>query len=165
MFMCFFFFLTWLVPRKTAPGGYLEFQDYGCEVFLNDGTRLEGINDEHPISSWMHYTTTAAERAGRPLKIGRIITELMKKAGFEVHEQVIVWPMGTWPKEKTLKEIGKWGRLGMTESAYPYALHLLTREGWTPEQIRKMVEPATACLHKGKYYAQGWFVYGKKPEA
>ena len=156
--------LTWLVSRKTAPGGYLEFQDYGCEMFLSDGTKLEGINAEHPLSCYMHHTTSAAERAGRPLIIARSMADRMEKAGFvDIQQQTYTSPVGSWPKQKELKELGKWGRIGLVESAFPYALHLLTREGWTKEQIKEMVDAGIASVSKSKYYCQGWFVYGRKP--
>ena len=160
-----FFLLTLLVSRKTAPGGYIEFQDYGCEVFKSDGTRLVGVNDKHPISSYIYYITSAAETAGRPLTVARGIAERMEKQGFvDVQEKTAIWPMGTWPKQKTLKEIGRWGKLGTTEAAYPFALHLLTRQGWTPEQVKEMVDATIIDMHTGKYYYHGWFVYGRKPE-
>ena len=158
-------FLTWLVSRTMAPGGYLEFQDYGCEVFLSDGTKLEGINPEHPASTYIFHITSAAERAGRPLPIGRTIAEQMEKAGFvDIQQKTVTWPWGSWPKERELKEIGKWGMLGMIESAYPFALHLLTREGWTKEEVKELVDTTLSSIRKCNYYCQGWFVYGRKPE-
>ena len=158
-------FLTRLVSRAMKPGGYLEFQDYGCEVFLSDGTKLEGINPEHPTSTYIHYLSAAAERAGRPLPIGRSIAQRMEKAGFvDIQQKTVTWPMGPWPKQKELKEIGRWGKLGMMESAYPFALHLLTREGWTQAQVKELVDANLASLKKRNYYFQGWFVYGRKPE-
>lgn len=158
-------FLTWLVFRKMLPGGYLEFQDYGGEGFLSDGTKLEGIVPGHPFSDFLFHINSASERAGRPIAVARGMAERMRKVGFvDVQERTVIWPLGTWPKRKELKEIGRWGRLGMMESAYVFALHLLSREGWTKERIQAMVEPAIASIAKNNYYCQGWFVYGRKPE-
>ena len=152
------------MSRTTAPGGYLEFQDYGGEVFLNNGTKLEGVSSEHPMSTYVFHLTSAAERTGRPLSVARGMAKRMENAGFvDVQQQTVIWPLGTWPKRKELKEIGKWGKIGMVESGYPFALHLLTREGWTKEQIKEMVDAATVSLDKSNYYCQGWFVYGRKP--
>ena len=148
-----------------APGGYLEFQDYGCEIFLSDGTKLDGINPDHAISDYIFHVTSAAERAKRPLRVGRGVADRMRKAGFvDVEEKTAIWPLGTWPKQKALKEVGRWGMVGMVEGAYPFGLYLLTREGWTPEEVRKLVDDALASTKKHNYYFQAWFVYGKKPE-
>ena len=157
--------LTWLVSRKMAPGGYLEFQDYGCEPFLSDGTKLEGINPEHPVSTYVFHISAAAERAGRPLPIARGIAKRMEAAGFiDIKEQTVTWPIGSWPKQPALKEIGRWGKLGMMESAYPFALYLLTQEGWTENQVKELVDANLASFNKHNYYFQGWFVYGRKPD-
>ena len=157
-------FLIWFVSRKTAPGGYLEFQDYGCELFMSDGTRLDGLIPEQPATSYLFHVTSAAERAGRPLIVARGIAERMEKAGFaDVQQQKITWPIGTWPKRGELKGFGKWGKIALMESAYPFALHLLTREGWSHEKIKEMVDTTLVAMNKGSYYIQVWFVYGRKP--
>jgi len=107
---------------------------------------------------------SAAERIGRPLVIGRGIAERMEKAGFvDVQKLTVTWPLGSWPKSKELKELGRWGRLSLLEGAYPYALLLLTREGWSQEAVRKMTDDLISSINKGRYYTQGWFVYGRKP--
>ena len=165
-FIFYFFILTWLVSRKMAPGGYLEFQDYGCELFLSDGTRLEGVNPEHPPSTYIFHLTSAAARAGRPLIVASGIAERMERAGFvDIHQKTAIWPLGSWPKQKELKELGKWGKIGMLEGAYIFALQLLTREGWSKEEVKELVDATIVALKKHNYYYQGWFVYGRKPEA
>lgn len=156
--------LTWFMSRKMTPGGYLEFQDYGCELFLSDGTRLEGIHPEYPASNYIYHITSAAERAGRPLTVARGMAERMERAGFvDVHQETAIWPMGQWPQQMPLKEIGKWGKVGMVEGAYPFALQLLTREGWTQEQVRELVDATISSIERCNYYYEGWFVYGRKP--
>ena len=153
------------MSRKIAPGGYVEFQDYGCEVFLSDGTKLEGTVPGHPITEYMHATSSAAERTGRPLVIGRGMAERMKNAGFVgVQQQTGTWPLGPWPKQRDLKELGKWGKLSVVESVLPFALMLLSREGWTQEEIKRLVDDTLASLNKNHYYVQAWFVYGRKPD-
>jgi len=152
--------------RKLTPGGYLEFQDYGCELFLSDGTRLNGVTPEHPLGTYMHHITSAAASSGRPLTIARGMAERMERAGFvDVQQQTAIWPVGPWAKKKELKELGKWGKIGMMETAHPFAVQLLTRQGWTVQQVKDMADITVSSLNKGKYYFQGWFIHGKKPEA
>ena len=146
-----------------APGGFLEFQDYGCEVFLSDGTKLEGINPDHPISTYMFHICSAAERAGRPLLVSPKMGRLMEDAGFTgIQQHTVIWPSGPWPKQKELKELGRWGKLGMLETLYPFALHLLTQENWTQAQVKELTDSVFASMKKCNYYFQGWFVYGRK---
>ena len=152
--------------RKTAPGGYVEFQDYGCEVFTSDGTMLLGECPEHPIGTYFHHVMGAAERAGRPLIIARGIKDRLIGAGFvDVVERTAIWPLGPWPKDKHLKELGKWGRMGTLESLNPFATQLLSREGWSMDQIKDLCDSVRKAYDKGKYYCHGWFIYGRKPKA
>lgn len=152
--------------KKTAPGGYVEFQDYGCEVFTSDGTMLMGESSEHPIGTYFYHVMGAANRAGRPLIIARGMRDRLIRAGFvNVVERTAIWPLGPWPKDKHLKELGKWGRMGALESLIPFATLLLTREGWTLEQIQDLCDSVRKAHDKGRYYCHGWFVYGQKPKA
>lgn len=150
--------------RKTAPGGYLEYQDYGCEMYLLDGTLLQGESEEHPISTYIHHVATAAEKHGRPLTVAPTIKARMERAGFvDCVARRAIWPVGPWPKDKQLKEIGKWGLLGALDSLLPFAIHLLTREGWLVKDIEELCDKVAKSYAKNYYYTYGWFIYGRKP--
>lgn len=153
----------------TKPGGYFEFQDYGCELFSHDGTRQTGQDPNHPYGEFFGLLTNISAKFGRPLVIARTLKERMIKAGFvDVQERKEVWPLGDWPKDKRLKDIGRYGKIGAVESAEPFGLALLTRvEGWSTERAMATIKKAKKDLESkqgGKYYCQGWFVVGRKPE-
>lgn len=82
---------------------------------------------------------------------------LMEKAGFvDVVESTAIWPIGAWPKDKRLKEVGKWGLLGVTDSVYPFSVHLLTKAfEWRPDEVRALCDEVQKELPKGKYYLHG----------
>jgi len=82
---------------------------------------------------------------------------LMEKAGFvDVVESTAIWPIGAWPKDKALKEVGKWGLLGVNESLYPFAVRLLTSaSGWSTKQVLELCSETEKELPKGKYYFHG----------
>ena len=82
---------------------------------------------------------------------------LMEKAGFvDVVESTAIWPIGAWPKDKRLKEAGKWGLLGIHDSLYPFAIHLLTKvEGWSQQEVRDLCDEAAKDVPKGRYYFHG----------
>ncbi|KAF8422980.1 S-adenosyl-L-methionine-dependent methyltransferase [Tirmania nivea] len=154
----------------TKPGGYFEFQDYGCELFSSEGVPLTEPDPELPFTRWLYHIVQAAEKAKRPLVMGRRMKGLMEKAGFvDVIESTAVWPIGAWPKNKHLKDIGKWGLLGVLDTLYPFAVHLLTTaSGWSSDDVRKLCGEVEKELPKSKYYFHGndlrWFVHGRKPE-
>ncbi|KAF8458681.1 S-adenosyl-L-methionine-dependent methyltransferase, partial [Terfezia claveryi] len=152
------------------PGGYFEFQDYGCELFTSDGTPQTTEDPKRPFTRWLLNIIQAADKLERPLVIGRKMKGMMEKAGFvDVVESTAIWPLGAWPKDKGLKEIGKWGLLGITDSLYPFAVRLLTKaSGWSKEEVLQLCEEVEKELPKSKYYFHAddlrWFVYGRKPE-
>lgn len=150
--------------NATAPGGYVEYQDYGCQMYLSDGTLLQGISEKHPISTYFHHVVGAAEKQGRPLVVAPTMKARMEKAGFvDCVAKTAIWPAGPWPKDKRLKEIGKWGLLGALDSLLPFAIHLLTKEGWEVKDIEELCDKVAKSYAKNKYYTYGWFVYGRKP--
>lgn len=117
---------------------------------------LLGECPDHPIGTYFDLITKAGAKAGRPLIIGRGIKKRMEEVGFvDIVERTAIWPLGPWPKDKRLKELGKWGKLGAVDSAYPFAVQLLTREGWTVEQVKELCEKVYKDLEKGKYYCHG----------
>lgn len=97
------------------------------------------------------------------LNVGPKAKELFEEAGFvDVVETTRVWPIGHWPKDKRLKEIGRWGRMGSEESLYPFGVQLLTTVGWTHEQIVELCQDVKKCYAEqdrkdsdgAKYYFQ-----------
>jgi len=82
---------------------------------------------------------------------------LMENAGFiDVVESTAIWPIGGWPKDKQLKQVGRWGLLGLSESLYPFSVALLTRGlGWSIDQVRELCRDTEKELPKGNYYAHG----------
>ncbi|KAF8459183.1 S-adenosyl-L-methionine-dependent methyltransferase [Kalaharituber pfeilii] len=160
-------FSNWeaVMGRTTAPGGYFEFQDYGVELFRSDGTKLDYPAEDSPTAIWLHGIVKASEKLNRPLVMGKRMKGLMEKVGFiNVKEDVAIWPVGDWPKDKRLKEIGRWGLVGITDSLHPFTLMLMQRtENWSEQQVEETCKSVAEDLRKGKYYFQAWFVYGQKP--
>ena len=143
--------------RTLTPGGYIEYQDYGCEGFLPDGTHLDDVKPRPPVGVWFAETSKAAAKMGRPLRVAREMKKMLEEAGFvNVTEKKLLWPLSPWPKDKNLKEIGAWVLQGCVATVYPFAVMLLKKEGWTDEDIKKMCDDAIFDLTKGKkkYYGE-----------
>lgn len=93
--------------------------------------------------------------------------QYLRAAGLvDVQVRKEIWPLSTWPKDKNLKEIGRWALLGCMETVFPFAVMLLTKDGWTEPQVKGLCEEAVAELTKGrgKFYGEAWFILGRKPE-
>ena len=98
----------------------------------------------------MYHVASAAERSGRRIDIGHTMKGMLEATGFvDVVEKAEVWPLSGWPKDPRLKELGRWGTLGTIESAYPFALQLLTREGWTVDKVKELADAAINSIQTG----------------
>ena len=113
-----------------------------------------------------HLCNKASFIAGRPVPVARGMAERVAAAGFtDVNVRKELWPLGEWPKDPALKELGKFGKLGLYDGLHAFAVYLITKNlGWTPAKVDELVTKAKADLLRGKYYCEAWFIYGKKPE-
>ena len=76
-------------------------------------------------------------------------------------------PFNPWPKDKKLKEIGRYHQVNMIESMEAYSLALFTRVlGMTSKEASALFEGVRQeivdrSLHM---YAKYYYVYGQKPK-
>ena len=109
-----------------------------------------GEIEEHPISGYAHAINEAFKAMGLILDVPPLAEEMLIEAGFQdVVVKTALWPIGRWPKDKRLKEIGAFARMGSEQALYPFGLSVLTARGWTAEKVQNV------CEEIKKTYAQG----------
>lgn len=75
-------------------------------------------------------------------------------------------PLGLWPKDIKLKEIGQYNLLCMLEAVEPYTLAVATRVMKMPaEEVQHLIAGVKAEFQSRKHhlYSKFHFVYGRKP--
>jgi hypothetical protein len=75
-------------------------------------------------------------------------------------------PIGPWPKDRKLKEIGIFHQEHMVACVEPFTLGLFTRVlGWSHDKTQVMMEGVKDDFRKRKgcLYTASHFVYGRKP--
>src|SRR5690606_12811568 len=99
---------------------------------------------DNPMTVYMNATWAALEKTKQAYKPLSIRDE-MEKAGFvNITVKRRKFPMGSWPKDKLLKEIGKWGKILMSTGLESYGLGLLTRGlGLDTDEAIKLIEDAS----------------------
>jgi hypothetical protein len=78
------------------------------------------------------------------------------------------WPIGPWPKDKRLKEIGAYNRLGWEDGIEGWAMFLFTNYlGWRPEEIQVLIAKIRAELRDVSIHGYQYMTvcYGQKPHA
>jgi len=75
-------------------------------------------------------------------------------------------PIGGWPKDPELKELGQFGKLAFLADPEGFVLFVANTIGWTESEIHVFLAHARREIHSGKhhpYYKQR-VVWGRKPE-
>jgi hypothetical protein len=119
------------------PGGWIEQMEFDVRVSSDDGT----LKKEHQLWEWGPMFIRCAERAGRSLNIHETMRSAIEKTGFvELHEEKYKIPLGPWPKDKLLKEVGHLQDAHWNAALEGWAMWLLTHFGepepWTKEEVQ-----------------------------
>lgn len=87
---------------------------------------------------YIRWLNEASEKSGRRINIAPELKQWMIDAGFEdVTEKVYMVPLGPWPKDPKLKEVGKWEYILAPESVEAYGLRLYTQVlGWSSDEAK-----------------------------
>ena len=136
--------------NHCKPGtGRIEIAEGRANFFCDD--------DSLPEDSSTHRWLTEFRRLSTPLgfDIAPQLPEMLREAGFEdvdIIQKVV--PMGTWPKDPALKEIGRWFRVQFLEMAIEaYTLALFTRAGgWQNEEVQVLLAKVREELKTNKFH-------------
>ncbi len=150
--------------RALKPGGYLEQAEYSPQFTSED--------DSIAPDSAIAHSNRVARDAPVLLNIEELnIFENMKghfvRAGFEdVVEKQFRWPLGPWPQDERLKELGYWARVHVELGLENWVLRLLTSLGWSVEEITVMCAGVRRQVNTPGVHALQRMnvVYGRKPK-
>ncbi|KAL1995497.1 hypothetical protein VTN49DRAFT_1684 [Thermomyces lanuginosus] len=149
---------------NLRPGGWFELQEYETLIMSDDDT----INQAVALRQWADLLNNASEKFGKPMLDCVKHRQRMIDAGFvDVQQETYKVPMGTWPKDRRLKELGRYQLYQMLEAVEPFTLALFTRVlRWSQEDIQQLMDRVRAdlCNPKLHLYSRFHFVYGRKPE-
>ncbi|KAL8766184.1 MAG: hypothetical protein Q9209_006949 [Squamulea sp. 1 TL-2023] len=143
---------------------YPHSQELDCRFTSDDNTLLE----THNLTRWSHLIIEAAVKYNRPIPRYTDYLGWFEKAGFtNIRQVVFKSPTNPWPKNKLLKEAGKFQLLAHIEGLEGVSLGLLTRGlDWTAEEVKVLIakcrpELKDRSIHS---YQTNVFITGRKPE-
>lgn len=111
---------------------------------------------DHLFKQWRDLFFEAGDKLGRTFKTARDGDQekLMREAGFVdlVHRQWKV-PMGSWPKDPRLKQIGLYNGSFIDRSLDGFAVFPIGQIlGWTLEEVETLVKNMRAALKAPKSF-------------
>lgn len=119
--------------ENTKPGGWLEMQDTHFPLLSQDGT----LSPDTALWQWADKLVKGLQIFQREVATPRYKL-LMEEAGYvDVKEVQYVWPQNPWPKDRKLKELGRWNLVNMLDGLEGYSMALLTRaHGMSVEEVQ-----------------------------
>ncbi|KAK2753182.1 hypothetical protein FQN54_008008 [Arachnomyces sp. PD_36] len=153
------------IYNHTSPGGWVEFQDYEPMYASDDGS----LRPEHHTYKWICGLIEASKKNGREPNVGPMLESLLLEAGFEnvQHYQMKV-PVGPWPKNRTLKEVGLFNLVQILNGVEAFSLRLYTQVlGWSFDELQSLLKEVSRELRSGTIHSYHSFhvIYGQRPKS
>jgi hypothetical protein len=122
------------VYKHLKPNAYFEFAETTIRVWSDDGSLKEGS----PYSQYLDHLREGSEKRGQRMDIAHELKNMAEQAGFEdVVEKVYMFPLGPWPKDEKLREIGQWVALHNADAVDAFGLRLYTQDlGWDSDSAK-----------------------------
>ena len=149
--------------QHTKPGGYFEMQELNCRFASDDGTLSKDSN----LTYWSEQISKAAVNYNRPIPLHTDYLAMFEKAGFvDIRQVILKSPTNPWPKDKHLKEVGKFQMLAHLEGMEGISVGLLTRGlQWKPEEVKVLMAKLRGELKDRNIhsYQPNVVLVGRKP--
>lgn len=96
------------------------------------------LSDESSVRQWNCHLVDGMNIFGKSINVVDELVEKLKAAGFVgVREDVLKVPVGPWPKDPRLKELGRWMQIQTMDAIEPLPLALFPRVlGWSEQESR-----------------------------
>lgn len=148
------------------PGGWIELQEINHFPISSNNS----MGPDHPVAGFWKNINDGLTQLNVDFKAastGRLVN-LMRQAGFvNIVDRVMHIPIGTWPKNKILKQVGLYWRTILLDGLQAIALGPLTRGlHWSREQVEVYLIDVRRGYHDNSalMYMPLHIVYGQKPQ-
>ncbi|KAL6362629.1 hypothetical protein LRP88_03922 [Fusarium phalaenopsidis] len=151
--------------RCLKPGGYIESMEPSAYIQSDDNT----IEPDSAMGQWGKIFVEGGSKMGRPFTVveDELQNKSMEKAGFvDIQEKKHKSPIGSWPKDENLREIGQYAQLSMEQDFEGLILFMTNvLGGWSREEIQVYITHLRREIRSGKKH--GWYwqkvVWARKP--
>ncbi|KAF2092084.1 S-adenosyl-L-methionine-dependent methyltransferase [Saccharata proteae CBS 121410] len=123
--------------HALKPGGWFEINEVETMVYCDDGT----FPRDSSAIKWAGWLVEAFAKLGRPWPKGDELKTMVEGAGFvEVQLRELKRPTNDWPKDKKMKEIGRFTCLNYLEGLEGFTMGPFTRLlGWKEEEVQVLI--------------------------
>ncbi|KAH7309073.1 S-adenosyl-L-methionine-dependent methyltransferase [Stachybotrys elegans] len=150
--------------RITRPGGWVESHETSSIITSDDNT----VAEDSPMGQWGKFFIEGSKKLGSTFTVVEdgLQRKAMEAAGFvDIHEFDFKCPIGDWPKDPVLKEMGRFTQHGLETDTEGFVLFMGHTLGWSREEIQVYIAQLRNQMRSGAshaYYNQK-VVWGRKP--
>lgn len=149
--------------EHLKPGGYFEIQAIFARFVSDDDTVEKAPN----CQLWMKTLCEGMAQFGKPMDHAPQWKGMLEEAGFDdVQEEVFKIPIGSWPKDPKLKEIGGVQYYQELQAVDSYTPAVFSRVlGWSDTEIDVFIAKVKKELKDPSIhlYFPIHYVWGRKP--
>jgi len=110
--------------RHMVPGAYIEQVEWSVHCRSLDGS----LSTNPVFVRWSEETLRCGTLTGKTYEIAENMAGLIREAGFvDVVEKRFKMPIGAWPSDQRMKDIGRWNLLNWEEGMEGWTLASYTR--------------------------------------
>ncbi|KAL9117532.1 MAG: hypothetical protein Q9187_005932 [Circinaria calcarea] len=123
--------------KHLKPGGYLEIQELDPRLASDD----DSSNKSTMHHMYMNLCLGCLEERGQAIPVRSQYKAWVEEEGFvDIKEYHFKVPLNSWPKDKRLKEIGKYHLINYYEGCEGFCIGLLTRVlQWQPAEVQVLL--------------------------
>ncbi|RDI88493.1 hypothetical protein Vi05172_g1412 [Venturia inaequalis] len=142
--------------EHLKPGGWFEMQEYEAWVGDQDDPDMTRAPN---IKKWVDLVVEASIMFGKSVKVAKEQRQFMIDAGFtDVQDDVFTVPIGAWPKNKKLKELGWYQRENMCAAVESFSMGFLLRVmNWSIEEVQVLIAKARQEFRDPKIHLYAYF--------
>lgn len=109
-----------------------------------------------PLDKWCDEVITGIKTCGLEPEPGPNLEGWVREAGFvNVQHKLLPIPLGMWPRNKRLKEIGAFDLLGFLDGLEAMSLRMLMNvRRWEIEEVKVFLALVRKDLRNPKFHAQ-----------
>ncbi|CAI0650284.1 unnamed protein product [Colletotrichum noveboracense] len=152
--------------HSMKPGGYIEVKEFDIEV----RSQVQEIDESHPYKAWAKNICAACDKLGKTGKqcVDPGIAHNLREAGFvDIVEKKWPIPIGSWPNDPLLKEVGTGFLEYLDQSLEGFGTFLLKEiMGWEYAEAIVFIAEKRKALKDAKLQPtiDLHLVYARKPE-
>lgn len=151
------------IYENLKPGGWVEFQESANTLYSEDGS----LKPDNAMVQMMDGLMEACEKIGRTMDPAPSFKRWTEEAGFQkVGEQRFKLPIGSWPRDARLKEVGTLMGVNFLEGVEAFTAALFKDVlGWSLEEVTVLNAGVRAAVRKRDVHPIFDFIVvtGQKP--